>query len=269
MLINNHFDFTMSISIAQKELNAIVLEQDTLDAYKKNELLVYYKNQVEAIVNVEQCLAVLTNYQDNYSYIFPGSFGAIFGLSSHTELIDSAFEEEIFSKIHPDDLLERHILELRYFKFLMSLPAAERNKYTTFCYLRICDAAGNYKYITHKTIYLTSFSNGVVWLALCIYAPSTEQKVRTSIDGKIVNNETGETLSMNQFTTYDKTILSVRELEVLKYIALGKSSKEIAAILFLSNNTINRHRQNIIKKMKVTNSTEAVKAALLMGIIDI
>lgn len=259
----------MSISIAQKELNAVVLEQDTMDISKKNELLAYYKKQVEALVNVEQCLAVLTNYQDNYSYIFPGSFGAIFGLSSHTELIDSAFEEDIFSKIHADDLLERHVLELRYFKYLMSLPASERNKYTTFCYIRVCDTLGNYKYITHKTIYLTSFSNGVVWLALCIYAPSTEQKARNSIDGKIVNNETGETLSMNQFTAYDKTILSIREAEVLKYIALGKSSKEIASILFLSNNTIHRHRQNIIKKMKVTNSAEAVKAALLMGLIDL
>jgi DNA-binding NarL/FixJ family response regulator len=43
-------------------------------------------------------------------------------------------------------------------------------------------------------------------------------------------------------------MLSVRESEVLKYVLEGKSSSEIADILFISINTVHTHRRNILKK---------------------
>lgn len=44
------------------------------------------------------------------------------------------------------------------------------------------------------------------------------------------------------------TMLSKREKEILKYVLAGESSVEIAEKLFLSVNTINTHRRNILKK---------------------
>jgi DNA-binding NarL/FixJ family response regulator len=44
------------------------------------------------------------------------------------------------------------------------------------------------------------------------------------------------------------TMLSDRETEVLKLVLDGKASSEIASILFLSINTVNTHRSNILKK---------------------
>jgi DNA-binding NarL/FixJ family response regulator len=44
-------------------------------------------------------------------------------------------------------------------------------------------------------------------------------------------------------------------------IQSGKRSKEIASSLFISINTVNRHRQNILEKMRVGNMTEACTLA--------
>lgn len=60
--------------------------------------------------------------------------------------------------------------------------------------------------------------------------------------------------------------LTLRETEVLKLIAEGNSTQAIAKRLFLSYHTINSHRKNIIKKLKIKSPTEFVLYALEMGI---
>jgi DNA-binding NarL/FixJ family response regulator len=63
-------------------------------------------------------------------------------------------------------------------------------------------------------------------------------------------------------------LLTARETEVLKLIAEGKSSKEIAAILCLSVRTIDNHRANIMKKLNIAKNTDLVRYALSMGYIQ-
>jgi DNA-binding CsgD family transcriptional regulator len=43
-------------------------------------------------------------------------------------------------------------------------------------------------------------------------------------------------------------MLSTRESEVLKHVLDGKTSAEIADMLFISVNTVHTHRRNILKK---------------------
>ena len=51
--------------------------------------------------------------------------------------------------------------------------------------------------------------------------------------------------------------LTARELEVLKLVAAGKSNKEIAAALVISEHTVARHVQNIFTKLGVASRTAA------------
>ena len=63
--------------------------------------------------------------------------------------------------------------------------------------------------------------------------------------------------------------LSPRELEVLKGIAGGKSNKEIAALLFISEGTVKTHVLSIHEKLGVGDRTEAVVTAIKRGILRI
>lgn len=62
--------------------------------------------------------------------------------------------------------------------------------------------------------------------------------------------------------------LTATELEVLKAIAQGRTTKEIAAERCSSVHTINTHRKNIFRKLGVNTAHEAVKFAFRAGLID-
>jgi DNA-binding NarL/FixJ family response regulator len=61
--------------------------------------------------------------------------------------------------------------------------------------------------------------------------------------------------------------LSQRELEVLQKVSEGKTTKEIAEELFVSNRTVESHRVNMMKKLKVHNTAELIKKAVRLNLI--
>lgn len=61
--------------------------------------------------------------------------------------------------------------------------------------------------------------------------------------------------------------LSKRELECLKWVALGKTSWETGRILGLSEHTINFHMRNACQKLGADNRLAAVAIALRQGLI--
>jgi DNA-binding NarL/FixJ family response regulator len=63
--------------------------------------------------------------------------------------------------------------------------------------------------------------------------------------------------------------LTRRELEVLEHIVGGKSNKEIAAVLKISEATVKSHINNILSKLGVTDRTQAATTALQRGIVHL
>lgn len=61
--------------------------------------------------------------------------------------------------------------------------------------------------------------------------------------------------------------LTVREREVLKLIAEGKSSKEIGTLLQISGRTVERHRANILDKLNVRSTVDLVRYAVGKGYV--
>ena len=62
--------------------------------------------------------------------------------------------------------------------------------------------------------------------------------------------------------------LTQTEKEILRAMALGKGTKEIAAERFLSVYTVATHRKNIFRKLEVNNAHEAIRYALRAGIVN-
>ena len=65
-----------------------------------------------------------------------------------------------------------------------------------------------------------------------------------------------------------ETNLTQTEVEILKAIAQGKTTKEIANERFSSIHTINTHRKNIFRKIGVNSAHEAIKYAFRSGLVD-
>jgi two-component system NarL family response regulator len=63
--------------------------------------------------------------------------------------------------------------------------------------------------------------------------------------------------------------LTDRETEVLKNIVAGKSNKEIASVLFISEATVKTHINNMLSKLGVTDRTQAATMALQRGIVHL
>jgi DNA-binding NarL/FixJ family response regulator len=61
--------------------------------------------------------------------------------------------------------------------------------------------------------------------------------------------------------------LTVRELEVLQLVAAGRSNREIAATLVISEHTVARHLQNIFAKLGVSSRTAATAFAFAHGLV--
>jgi len=53
-------------------------------------------------------------------------------------------------------------------------------------------------------------------------------------------------------------MLTPRELQVLEYIVVGKSNREIAEILFIEEKTVKNHISNIYSKLHLKNRYEAI-----------
>jgi DNA-binding NarL/FixJ family response regulator len=66
----------------------------------------------------------------------------------------------------------------------------------------------------------------------------------------------------------DFDILTPRELQVLKLIAEAHTSKEIAAELVISVKTVERHRQNILDKLGMSDRVELTRYAIRRGLIQ-
>ena len=62
--------------------------------------------------------------------------------------------------------------------------------------------------------------------------------------------------------------LTPRELEVVKLIAEGHTSEEIAATLFISQKTVEHHRAHILEKLQMRNRVELTRYAIRRGLVE-
>jgi DNA-binding NarL/FixJ family response regulator len=85
---------------------------------------------------------------------------------------------------------------------------------------------------------------------------------------KIFSDATKDNSKLNKPSAGLTSILTEREIEVTTLIALEFSGKEISEQLFISNNTVETHRKNIMKKLQVKNIIGLVKFALKNNLIN-
>lgn len=243
------------------ELNEELLRQPFSD---ENGGLAEYKQIASVYACTENAIAVLSDMKTDTSYIYYGGLGERLGIAAKNTVatIHSIWEEDIFRHIHPEDLLGKHLEELRFYHFVKRVPCLKRRDYYLSSHLRMMDAEGVYVPVLHRMFYLSYDANGCARLSLCLYNAA----VAHSVQRLIVNSVTGESFVPEAYSC--NQILTKREKEVLRLVEKGQMSKEIASTLSISINTVNRHRQNILEKLQAGNSAEACLVARELGLLD-
>lgn len=94
-----------------------------------------------------------------------------------------------------------------------------------------------------------------------------EEYFCNSVRERIFYSATKDNSKLYQLKPDSDNLLSCREREIVTLIALEHSSKEISEKLFISTNTVETHRKNIMKKLDVKNTIGLVKFALKNNLI--
>lgn len=246
------------------KLNEELLNQDFEREKSGLEELDRYKLSARGYADVENVLAVLSDMCAGHSHVYYGRFASMLGLSSADgeQQIGSIWEDCILERIHPDDLYTKHLMELRFFHFIKHQPRSRRCDYYLVEKLRMRDRYGNYLSVMHRMFYVEASHGHAIRFALCLYGPL---QFDVPAGGWVVDSVTGRTTKMEQHN--GTSILSARERQVLLLIDKGMTSKHVADELSISVNTVSRHRQTILEKLKVGNSIEACRIAKDLGII--
>lgn len=203
----------------------------------------------------------------NFLYVSPGAKN-LFGINPATFL-----PQEFVDRIHPDDISHYVYIQELVAHFLFEhIDKNEIPKYKVSFQFRIKDAKENYRLFLHQAIALSVDEN---------YNLSTVFVNHSIIDHITkINNKTVSFLHLNGGESYygihsledlehvqSKLAISNREIEILKLISEGFSSKDIANYLYISLDTVRTHRRNILNKTNFKNLTQAVGHYIREGLI--
>ena len=98
---------------------------------------------------------------------------------------------------------------------------------------------------------------------------SGENFFSKDISKLIIDNYIRSAKDTEKTEGYKEVPLTKREIEILKHIAEGKSNQEIANHLYISYNTVDTHRKNIMHKLSIKNTAGLVRYAIEKGLITL
>ena len=176
--------------------------------------------------------------------------------------------------IHPDDINKMHEKELTSLNFkLNEISKEDITKYKTVYLLRIKDKKGSYKTILHQSKALTISEDGKVFQTISVHTDITH--LNPTMDHKIsfISHECPSYYSLepgNHFKLVKnsfKNLFTNREKEIINLIAQGKQAKDIADLLYISSQTVNSHKKNILRKSHTNNTAELITTCIREGVI--
>lgn len=183
--------------------------------------------------------------------------------------------DAFFDLIHPDDIDFFKKCEARASKFLFEEiePHEILDYKVSYCF-RLKTADGTYRLFLHQAMGITLESSSRLGKVIGVHTDIshiTEQnnhklsffhqngnKSFTNID----IYEDSQSLQVSAKPTF-----SERELEVLRLLSEGAKTKDIASYLFISQGTVRKHRENILKKAGVKNTSQLMAKVVREGLI--
>ena len=177
---------------------------------------------------------------------------------------------DILGTMHPDDIEFVTNAEAAIANFFnANLDREKLLKYKISYNLRGRLKNGEYILCNHQALMLTMDENGGYGKSLNIHTRIDHLATHNNYQFSLIGLD-GEPSYMNLNVNSDiknAVEFSKREIDIIKNIADGLSSIEIAEKLFISDLTVKKHRKNILSKSSCKNTAQLVKICILQGII--
>lgn len=177
--------------------------------------------------------------------------------------------EGYVAKFLPEDALGLTEVSKQINTYVPTLKKEQIKQFRAIYDYQMCGEDGKIRRVCQESIALKTNSEGHILYFMAYVSDITNSKrvgkqhLHLSGGNKNylfeIDNETN--------TCIELTMLSKRELEISKLLGRGLVSEQIAELLFISINTVNTHRQNILRKLKLVDTTELLNFLKIYRII--
>lgn len=210
---------------------------------------------------------VIDFFDFSISHISPG-FKDAHGINpDHVHNIN-----DILKLVHPEEMNLVSKAEEKAFAYMQNQVGMEKIKSYKFSYnFRFKNASGSYDFYNHQSLVLTTDEYNNFVKALNIHTNISHlTEINTYTFSIIGLNGLPSFLNLPIFEDGVGDLpcshnFSKREIEIIKMIADGESTKKIADRLFVSPETIKTHRKNIFKKAGCVSAAELTARSISEG----
>jgi DNA-binding CsgD family transcriptional regulator len=177
---------------------------------------------------------------------------------------------DVLGTIHPDDVPFVAQTEDFFNDFFYNTIGAQKllNYKINYCF-RSMMKDGKYGMLNHQSLILTLDAKGGYGKALNIHTRIDHLTNKNTYKSSLIGlNGEPSYIDLNPNKSIENSVeFSKREIDIIKHIADGLSSMEIAEKLFISDLTVKKHRKNILSKSNCKNTAQLVKDCIIQGVI--
>jgi DNA-binding CsgD family transcriptional regulator len=181
----------------------------------------------------------------------------------------------LISRYHPDDLrlYDEQIFPDRM-RFLSGIPISQHTEFIFTHNYRLKDKHGQYHHLLQRDTYIRADIDGRPLQSLGILVNISHFKHSSSVtqtverSGRYLSDISPELLFKKVYSIHDlDAVLTLREREILRELAEGLSSKQIAHKLHISEHTVVVHRKHMLAKTQSANVAELLCWAIRESVI--
>lgn len=245
------------------------------NAQKRKDLANQDNNKHSSPISLIQIEEKILLKAPNYFFTLENSENKISNISASLKDIHglnpkNCDYKDIVERIHHEDLSNFVMsTQIRTAFFSNEIKTKNINQFNQSIFFRIRVKTGDFKIINQQSIVIEIKDNGQIQKSLIIHTvlenifPSKKNILKL-----MFQQEKPKLFELNLVKAQQNTFeISRRELEIVQLIYAGFENLKISEKLFISLNTVKKHRSNILKKASCSNTAQLINKCISEGII--
>lgn len=182
--------------------------------------------------------------------------------------------DKLFGCMHPEDMPKLFAFTNYWVEFFMDLPEERKKMFRPTIYIRMMNPHNIYNWVMVQYLDSVYDETGVIGYGLTLVTDISHIKKDGVAMMSVLDHFTNKCevffCSDGRALPDSKAViptLTKREIEIVRLLAAGRSSKQMASELGISAKTVHNHRQNLLKKTNVASTAELVAFSINHGFI--